>query len=151
VSVSFGSALILVAHLLTCCPVLCGLIPSQRGMCRIPFSQGRFRRLITITSFSVRRLLCLACLFGRTPGRLWRKKAHCTLADAYDLRVLGAREDNVEHVIHHLTKALENVSIEGPASKTDRFGKGPLDGYARSWSDLMLRLSSSYGERVKVS
>jgi hypothetical protein len=73
------------------------------------------------------------------------------LADAYQVRVVSAREDNIEHVIHHLTKALENVSVEGPASKTDRFGKGPLDGLAGDWSAIMTKLGSSYGERVKVS
>jgi hypothetical protein len=78
-------------------------------------------------------------------------RAHRTLADAYNARVVGAREENIEHVIHHLTKALENVSVEGPASKTDRFGKGPLDGFAGSWSEIMTLLGSSYGERVKVS
>jgi hypothetical protein len=73
------------------------------------------------------------------------------LADAYQMRVVGAREDNIEHVIHHLTKALEKVSIEGPASTTDRFGKGPLEGYAVAWSEFMSRLGVSYSVRVKVS
>jgi hypothetical protein len=78
-------------------------------------------------------------------------RAHRTLADAYKERVVGAREDNIEHVIHHLTKAIESLSIEGPASKTDRFGKGPLHIFAGSWSELMTELGSLYGERVKVS
>jgi hypothetical protein len=86
-----------------------------------------------------------------TPGRRWRKSVHRTLADVYQLRVVGAREDNIEHSIHHLTKALENLSIEGPGSKTDCFDKGPLDGLADDWSELMSRLGVSYGERVKVS
>jgi hypothetical protein len=77
-------------------------------------------------------------------------RVHRTLADAYQMRVVGAREDNIEHVIDHLTKALENVSIEGPASKADRFGKCPLDALAGTWSELMSRLGSAYGERVKV-
>jgi hypothetical protein len=67
------------------------------------------------------------------------------------MRVVGAREDNIEHVIHHLTKALKQLSIEGPASKTDRFGIGPLGGNAGPWSEIMTELGSSYGERVKVS
>jgi hypothetical protein len=82
---------------------------------------------------------------------MFRVRVHHTLADAYEMRVVGAREDNIEHYIHHLTKALESVSIEGPGSTTERFGKGPLDGRAGSWSKLMSRLGSSYGERVKVS
>jgi hypothetical protein len=65
--------------------------------------------------------------------------------------VLGAREDNIEHVIYHLTKALEYVSIEGPGTATERFDKGPLDGYVVIWSELMTLLGSSYGKRLKVS
>jgi hypothetical protein len=91
-------------------------------------------------------------LFGPTPGRKWRFTVHRTLADAYQMRVVGAREDNIEHVIDHLTKALENkVSVVGPASKTDRCGNGPLDGRAGRWSELMSRLGFAYGERAKVS
>jgi hypothetical protein len=75
---------------------------------------------------------------------------HRTLADVYQMRVVGAREDNIEHVIHHLTKALENISIEGPGSATERFGEGPLDGLAGTWSKLTIELGSAYGERVKV-
>jgi hypothetical protein len=78
-------------------------------------------------------------------------RAHSTLADAYQLRVVGAREDNIEHVIHHLTKALEYISIEGPASMKDLFGKGPLKARAGTWSKMMRCLACSYGERVKVS
>jgi hypothetical protein len=73
------------------------------------------------------------------------------LANAYHMRVVRAREDNIEHVIHHLTKALENFSIEGPGSAKGCFGEGPLEGHARTWSELMTELGSSYGERVKVS
>jgi hypothetical protein len=94
---------------------------------------------------------CLACLFGPTPGRMWRKKVHRTLATAYATRVFGEREDNIEHEIHHLTKALENVSVEGPGSTTERFGKRPADGNAGNWSELMSHLSSTYRARVKVS
>jgi hypothetical protein len=78
-------------------------------------------------------------------------RAHRTLACAYKQRVVGAREDNIELVIHHFTKALEYLSIEEPGSKTDRFGKGPLGPFAASWSEIMTKLSSSYNERVKVS
>jgi hypothetical protein len=95
------------------------------------------------------RFFILALL--ATPGGEWRLRVHSTLADAYNLRVLGAREDNVEHVIDHLTKALESTSIQVPGSTTDHFGKGPLDGRAGAWSAIMTRLGSSYGERVKVS
>jgi hypothetical protein len=76
---------------------------------------------------------------------------HRTLTNAYKARVMGPRERNIEHVIRHLTKALESVSIEGPASATERFGDGPCDGYAGTWSELMTELGSAYGERVKVS
>jgi hypothetical protein len=76
---------------------------------------------------------------------------HRTLAAGYQARVVGAKEDNLEHVIHHLTKALENMSVEWPASKADRFGRGPLDGYAGIWSDIVSELGSAYGARVKVS
>jgi hypothetical protein len=124
-------------------------------MCLIPFSQCRFRTLITLISFSFRllfvRSFVRSFILASTPGRAWRVQIHRALADAYKLRLVGAREDNIEHVIHHLTKALEYVSIEGPASKTDRFGKGPLDGRAGTWSELLTELGSSYGERVKVS
>jgi hypothetical protein len=79
-------------------------------------------------------------------------RVHRTLADAYQMRVVGAREDNVEHAIHHLTKALENVSVEEPASMTDHpFGKGPLFGHAGPWSEVMSLLGFAYGARVKVS
>jgi hypothetical protein len=78
-------------------------------------------------------------------------RVHRTLAVAYQMRVVGAKEDNIEHVIHHLTKALESVSIEGPASKTERFGKGPLNGLAGIWSGIVRDLGSAYRERVKVS
>jgi hypothetical protein len=78
-------------------------------------------------------------------------RTHRTLADAYQVRVVGAREDNLEHVIHHLTKALVYISIEGPGCTMERFGKGPLDGHAGTWSKLMSCLGCSYGERVKVS
>jgi hypothetical protein len=90
-------------------------------------------------------------MFGPTPGRRWRAMVHHFLAVTYQMRVVGAREDNIEYVIHHLTKALESVSAEGPASKTDRFGKGPLDGRAGTWSTFITELGLSYGERVKVS
>jgi hypothetical protein len=78
-------------------------------------------------------------------------RVHVTLADVYHLRVLGAKEDNNEHYIHHLTKALEAFSLEGPASTTDHFGEGPLDGHGRTWSELMTELGISYRKRVKVS
>jgi hypothetical protein len=94
---------------------------------------------------------CWTRLIGPISGREWRLQAHMTLADTYSMRVVGTREDNIEHVIHHLTKALANVSIEGPASKTDRFGKGPLNGHALTWSEVMTKLGSAYSERVKVS
>jgi hypothetical protein len=77
--------------------------------------------------------------------------AHRAVAEAYQIRVVGTREDNIEHVIHHLTKALENISIEGQGSMTDCFGKSPLVGEAGAWSELMSLLSVSYGARVKVS
>jgi hypothetical protein len=80
-------------------------------------------------------------------------RVHRTLANAYvtGMHALGDTEESIEHVIHHLTKALESVSIEGPGSGTDRFGRGPLDGRAGTWSELMSLLGGSYGERVKVS
>jgi hypothetical protein len=93
----------------------------------------------------------LLCLFGPTPGRMWRFRAHHALAEAYAARGVGAREDNIEHVIHHLTKALEYVSIEAPGSTTERFGKGPLDNLAGTWSAIITKLGAAYGERVKVS
>jgi hypothetical protein len=105
-----------------------------------------------VNSFVIRP--CCACLFAPTAGRIWRYKVRRTLADAYNVRVVGAREDNIEHVIDHLTKALEYVSMEaGPAAKTDivLLRKAPLVGAARGWSDVMSGLGSAYGERVKVS
>jgi hypothetical protein len=122
--------------------------------------------LITLTSFSCRfvvlpfirycvhsSLICFAllCLFGPTPGRKWRIRAHRTLANAYHVRVVGAREDNIEHIIHHLTKALENVAIEEPGSTTEGFGKGPSEGLALTWSEILIELCPLYSERVKVS
>jgi hypothetical protein len=78
-------------------------------------------------------------------------RVHRTLADSYYIRVIGAKEDNIEHAIHHLTKALEHVSVEGPGSTTEPLGKGPLHGHSGPWSEVMSLLGFAYGARVKVS
>jgi hypothetical protein len=105
--------------------------------------------LLSSRSFVHAPLLFL--LVWSIPGRTWRTTVHRNLAAAYQARVVSTWEDNIEHIIHHLIMALENISVEGPASKADRFGKGPLHGYADIWSELMSDLGCSYGARVKVS